>query len=173
MRRIAVVTVARSDYGIYRPLLRRIAESPDLELLLIAAGMHLEPAFGDTLEEILADGFAPAARVDLALTSDTPGGIAHSMGLGVSRFHVRALDDEGNKSLPMTIEVDFGGSARMPMLARSPADRNADGYVSVSDLADFLNAYATDDRSADVNGDGFVDQDDLITFIQMWNDARN
>lgn len=86
MRRIGVVTVARSDYGIYRPLLRKIEQAPDLELALIVAGMHLVPEFGNTIEEIIADGFTPASRVDLCLGSDTPGGIARAMGLGTIGF---------------------------------------------------------------------------------------
>ena len=49
MRRIGVVTVARSDYGIYRPLLRQIEQAPDLDLALIVAGMHLMPEFGNTI----------------------------------------------------------------------------------------------------------------------------
>lgn len=86
MRRIAVATVARSDYGIYRPLLRAITAAEDLDLLLIVAGMHLVPEFGDTIEEILADGYQPAAKVDIPLTSDSPGGLARSMGHGTMGF---------------------------------------------------------------------------------------
>ncbi len=86
MRRICVVTVARSDYGILRPLLRRIDEAPDLELSLVAAGTHLAPEFGNTIEEIRGDGFEIALTVDLSLASDRPGGIARSMGLGTIGF---------------------------------------------------------------------------------------
>ena len=32
MRKIAVVTVGRSDYGVYRPLLRRLQSAPAFEL---------------------------------------------------------------------------------------------------------------------------------------------
>ncbi len=136
MRRIGVVTVARSDYGILRPLLRRIAESPDLELLLIAAGMHLEPAFGNTLEEILADGFAPAARVDLALTSDTPGGIAHSMGLGVSRFAkaYEALRPDLLVVLGDRFEMHAAASAAQPFLI--PVAHIGGGALSLGAIDD-------------------------------------
>ncbi len=81
-RKIAVVTVARSDYGIYRPLLRRLETAPDLTLQLIVAGMHLAPEFGDTRAEILADGFQPAAEVECCLAGDRPGTLARAMGLG-------------------------------------------------------------------------------------------
>ena len=85
-RRVGVVSVARSDYGVYRPLLKRLAEAPDVDLALIVAGMHLMPEFGASLEEIEADGFTPAAKVDLDLRDDTPLAVARAMGTGTGRF---------------------------------------------------------------------------------------
>jgi UDP-N-acetylglucosamine 2-epimerase (non-hydrolysing)/GDP/UDP-N,N'-diacetylbacillosamine 2-epimerase (hydrolysing) len=81
-----VVTVARSDYGIYLPLLRRIQADPDLTLHLIVAGMHLSPQFGLTVNAIEADGFEIGERVEMLLSSDTPEAISKSMGLGAIGF---------------------------------------------------------------------------------------
>lgn len=86
MRTIAVVTVARSDYGIYLPILRRITQSPNLRLRLIVAGMHLSPEFGMTAQVIENDGFEISDQVEMLLSSDTPEGIAKSMGLGTIGF---------------------------------------------------------------------------------------
>lgn len=86
MRTIGVVTVARSDYGIYLPLLQKIQADPDLRLHLIVAGMHLSPEFGLTVKAIEADGFEIGERVEMLLSSDTPEGIAKSMGLGTIGF---------------------------------------------------------------------------------------
>ena len=86
MRTIGVVTVARSDYGIYLPVLRRIQESADLRLRLMVAGMHLSPEFGLTVQAIEKDGFEVAERIEMLLSSDTPEGIAKSMGLGTIGF---------------------------------------------------------------------------------------
>jgi UDP-N-acetylglucosamine 2-epimerase (non-hydrolysing)/GDP/UDP-N,N'-diacetylbacillosamine 2-epimerase (hydrolysing) len=86
MRTIGVVTVGRSDYGCYVPLLRAIQQDPTLRLQLLVGGMHLATAFGLTVEAIAADGFEIADRIDMRLASDTPDGIAHSMGLGMSGF---------------------------------------------------------------------------------------
>ena len=82
MRIIGVVTVARSDYGIYLPILKRIRQDSDLRLYLIVAGMHLSPEFGFTVEAIQTDGFEINDRVEMLLSSDTPEGAAKSMGLG-------------------------------------------------------------------------------------------
>lgn len=86
MRRIAVVTVARSDYGLYRPVLAAIAAHPDLELLLVAGGMHLASEHGLTVREIEADGYEIAARVEAVPGSDDPVAIAGSIGASVGGF---------------------------------------------------------------------------------------
>jgi UDP-hydrolysing UDP-N-acetyl-D-glucosamine 2-epimerase len=76
--RIAVVTVARSDYGGLRPVLAKIASSPALELLLIVGGAHLEPRFGQTEHLIVADGFGIAARVPMDLNDSSAAGAGRS-----------------------------------------------------------------------------------------------
>jgi UDP-hydrolysing UDP-N-acetyl-D-glucosamine 2-epimerase len=86
VRTIAVVTVARSDYGIYLPLLKKLQSDPDVRLLLWASGMHLSPEFGFTVKQIEADGFRVDQRVEMLLSSDTPEGIAKSIGLGIIGF---------------------------------------------------------------------------------------
>jgi UDP-hydrolysing UDP-N-acetyl-D-glucosamine 2-epimerase len=86
MRTVAVVTIARSDYGHYLPLLRRLVDTDGLRLHLIVAGAHLSPEFGHTVDVIEADGFEVAERIEMLRSSDSPLGIAESMGLGVTRF---------------------------------------------------------------------------------------
>lgn len=86
MRTIGVVSVARSDYGIYVPLLRRIQADPDLRLMLFVGGMHLSPEFGMTVREIERDGFPIAERVEMLLSSDSPEGVSKAMGLGLIGF---------------------------------------------------------------------------------------
>ena len=83
--KIGVVTVARSDYSIYYPLLKRIEEDSELELFLIVTGAHLSPEFGMTVQAIEEDGFK-TERVEMLLSSDSPEGISKSMGLGTIGF---------------------------------------------------------------------------------------
>jgi UDP-hydrolysing UDP-N-acetyl-D-glucosamine 2-epimerase len=86
MRTIGVVTVARSDYGIYLPVLRCIQADPDLRLVVYVAGMHLSPEFGLSVRQIESDGFTVGARIEMLLSSDTPEGISKSVGLGMIGF---------------------------------------------------------------------------------------
>ena len=86
MRTVGVVTVGRSDYGLYLPILRRIQGDQELKLYLFVAGMHLSPEFGRTVEVIEKDGFEIVARVEMLLSADTPESIAKSIGLGLIGF---------------------------------------------------------------------------------------
>ena len=90
LRTIGVVTVGRSDYGIYRPLLRRIQNEPGLRLRLFVGGAHLSARQGMTVTEIEAEGFPIASRVDHLETGDDPESVAVSMGRGTAGF-ARAL----------------------------------------------------------------------------------
>jgi UDP-hydrolysing UDP-N-acetyl-D-glucosamine 2-epimerase len=63
--------------------MKEIQEDPDLELQIIATGMHLSPEFGLTYKVIEEDGFLINQKVEMLLSSDTPVAIAKSMGLGI------------------------------------------------------------------------------------------
>lgn len=86
MRSIGVVTVGRSDFGLYRPILRRIRSSPDVQLQLFVSGAHLLPEFGGTVDAIESEGFEIAARVDMLSSSDAPDAIAAGVGRGTIGF---------------------------------------------------------------------------------------
>lgn len=85
-RRIAVFTGSRAEYGLLYWVLHDLAAAPDVELQLIVTGMHLSPEFGLTVREIERDGLPIAERVEMLVSSDTAGGIAKSMGLGLMGF---------------------------------------------------------------------------------------
>jgi UDP-hydrolysing UDP-N-acetyl-D-glucosamine 2-epimerase len=91
VKRIAVVTVARSDYGIYQPILAALA-ARDVDPLLVVAGMHLEEEFGSTVDAIEADGWSIAARVPMSLQTDDPIGVAAAIGAGIEGF-ARAYEE--------------------------------------------------------------------------------
>jgi len=86
MRKICVVTGTRADYGLLRWVMEGIRKSPKLELQIIATGMHLSPEFGLTYREIEKDRFEINKKVEILVSSDSPQGLAKSMGLGMIGF---------------------------------------------------------------------------------------
>jgi len=85
-RKICVVTGTRAEYGLLRWVMECIQQTPGLELQVVATGMHLSPEFGLTYQEIEKDGFHIDRKVEMLLSSDTPSGLAKSMGLGLIGF---------------------------------------------------------------------------------------
>ena len=85
-RKICVATGSRAEYGLLRWVMEGIRDTPGLELQVIATGMHLSPEFGLTYHEIEKDGFFIDRKVEMLLSSDTPTGLAKSMGLGLIGF---------------------------------------------------------------------------------------
>ena len=85
-RKICVVTGTRAEYGLIAALMKSVADQAEFTLQLVVTGMHLSPEFGLTYREIEQDGFTIDRAVEMLLSSDTPCGIAKSVGLGVIGF---------------------------------------------------------------------------------------
>lgn len=86
MRKICVITGTRAEFGLLRPLIELIDKDKNLQLQLIATGMHLSPEFGYTLDEIIASGFVVDKKVECLLSSDTSVGVSKSIALAISGF---------------------------------------------------------------------------------------
>ncbi len=63
IRKIAVFTCSRAEYGILKPVMNAVKHHPQFELLTIAGGMHLSKNFGSTVKEICRDGFKISAKI--------------------------------------------------------------------------------------------------------------
>ena len=92
MRKICVITGTRAEFGLLRPLIALISKDEELQLQLIATGMHLSPEFGYTLNEITEAGFMVDKKVECLLSSDSSVGVSKTIALAVSGF-ADALDE--------------------------------------------------------------------------------
>lgn len=81
MKKICVVTATRAEFSALLPLIKKIQNDDAFQLQIVATGMHLSPEFGLTYREIEENGFVIDEKVEMLLSSDTPVGIAKSMGL--------------------------------------------------------------------------------------------
>lgn len=119
-RRICVVTGTRAEYGLLYWTLRGIAADPALDLQLAVTGTHLSPAYGETYQQIEADGFAIAAKVDMGLDGDSPLAIGQAMGRAVSGF-AAALDRlQPDLLVVLGDRYEILAAAQAAMLARIP-----------------------------------------------------
>ncbi len=85
-RKICVVLVDRANYGRIKPVMKAIAEHPDLELQVIAAGTMVLERFDQPVNVVRQDGFEVNGEVYLELEGSTPATMAKSVGFGVVEF---------------------------------------------------------------------------------------
>ncbi len=84
-KKICVITGTRAEYGLLYLLMKEIASDNDLELQIIATGMHLSNEFGLTYKEIEKD-FKINKKIEILLSSDSEIAISKSMGLAQISF---------------------------------------------------------------------------------------
>ena len=86
MKKVCIITGSRAEYGLLKPLIKKLKDSKSLELQIIATCTHLSPEFGLTYQEIENDGFKINEKIEILLSSDTSIGISKSMGLAMISF---------------------------------------------------------------------------------------
>lgn len=80
MKKICVVTAARSEYGLLKWVMTDIEKSEKFILQVIVTGAHLSKEQGYTVEQITEDGFKIDYKADVKLDTSSKVKIAESMG---------------------------------------------------------------------------------------------
>lgn len=136
--RLTVVTSTRADYGLMRPVMRRIQTTPEYELDVIATGTHLSPEFGRTIEAIKDDGFAVSQCVEMLLSSDSPVGVSKSAGLaliGMADAIARAAPD---LLLLLGDRYEILAVAQAALIARVPVAHFCGGDITEGAIDDSM-----------------------------------
>lgn len=85
-RRVVYISGTRADYGLMEATLKRIAAHPDLDLALLVTGMHLDPRYGSTIEEIERAGLRIAARIPTEVTGASGAEMARGIAMMLTGF---------------------------------------------------------------------------------------
>ena len=85
-KRICVVTATRAEYGLLRPIIKRLKQEPRFDVKVAVTGAHLSPEFGLTYREIEQDQIEIDKKIEILLSGDTPSAISKSMGLAMMGF---------------------------------------------------------------------------------------
>lgn len=83
MRKIAVFTGTRAEYGLLYWVMRGLQESAEVNCQIFVGGMHLSQEFGYTVDQIENDGFQITDRFEFLLSSDSAVAVCKSMGLAL------------------------------------------------------------------------------------------
>ena len=76
--KICILTAARSEYGLLRPIIRKMLADPYFDVRVAVTGMHLAKDYGYTYKEIEEDGIPIDARIPVSIDTSSPEGISRS-----------------------------------------------------------------------------------------------
>ena len=81
MKKIAVFTTTRAEFGILLPLINELNICKTTELLLFVGGTHLAREHGKTISEIRQNNISITATFDYLLNEDTPKSLVKSIAI--------------------------------------------------------------------------------------------
>lgn len=84
--RVGILTSSRADYGIYRPLLKRLKDDIFFELVIMAFGTHLSDRHDYTLQDIQNDGFNINYEIQTLIDVDSEEVISKMMAQTSKKF---------------------------------------------------------------------------------------
>lgn len=86
MKRVCIVTAARSEYGLLRWVIDEVHKSKDLELQLVVTGGHLSAEQGYTYKAIESDDYPIIAKVDINVDSSSQMAVCKTMATCQEKF---------------------------------------------------------------------------------------
>ena len=86
MLNIALISCGRSDYNICLPLIKKLNSESNISLDIIAAGTHMLPEYGNTIDLFGKDGLKVKHIVNTISNDDSSKGISISMADTITSF---------------------------------------------------------------------------------------
>ena len=85
-KKIVITTGTRADYGLLRPVIKKIHQSKKFKLYLIVTGTHLSKKHGYTIKEIIKDKIPIYSKFVIKTSNDTNFFMTKELGKSIIRF---------------------------------------------------------------------------------------
>ncbi len=123
-KKIAIATSTRADWGLLSPIARRLADTPNVEIAIMATNMHYVPTYGLTYKEILNDGFEIAAEIPVF---GTPAEISAKC---INEFFVSFSSIKADCVIILGDRFEMLAVAMAAVLSKTPIVHIAGGAIS-------------------------------------------
>lgn len=123
-KKIAIATSTRADWGLLSPIARRLADTPNVEIAIMATNMHYVPTYGLTYKEILNDGFEIAAEIPVF---GTPAEISSKC---INEFFVSFSSLKADCVIILGDRFEMLAVAMAAVLSKTPIVHIAGGAIS-------------------------------------------
>ena len=88
MKKIAVVTSTRAEFGLLMPVIQSLREyeNKELKIEVVVTGTHLSDEYGHTIDEIFRNNIRIDATVEIPVGSKDAGDISHNQAIALEKF---------------------------------------------------------------------------------------
>jgi GDP/UDP-N,N'-diacetylbacillosamine 2-epimerase (hydrolysing) len=119
-RKVCVVTGTRAEFGLMQILMQELQADPEINLQIIATGMHLSPEFNLTYRAIEESGFTISKKIEVLLSSDSTVGVSKSMGLAMISFSEAYSELKPDIIIVLGDRFEIFGAVSAAMISRIP-----------------------------------------------------
>lgn len=120
MKKVAVVTSTRAEYGILRPLIFRLKEETKIQVQLLVTGTHLVEKYGKTEDEIQKDGLQIYRRIPILEDGNAPYDISCTMANAIRGFAGYFRDEKPDMLILLGDRTEMLGVCCAAMNERIP-----------------------------------------------------
>lgn len=120
MKKLAIVTATRAEYGLLAPIIRKVNKDDEMELDLIVTGAHLVESQGYTINEIIKDGFPIAYRIPILEEGNTSYDVSIAIANAIKGFAKCFRDDRPDMVVILGDRTEMLGVASAAMNERIP-----------------------------------------------------
>ena len=138
MKRIAIVTSTRAEYGLLLPLIRKIIADKELDLDLIVTGGHLSVKQGYTISEIIDDGFPITHIIPILDEDNSPYGISVTMANAIKGFAKCFQEDKPDMTVILGDRTELLGIASAALNERIPIAHIHGGEITEGAVDDCI-----------------------------------
>ena len=138
MRKIAIATGTRADWGLLSGIAIALREREDCQVTVLATNMHLQARYGMTVNEIIANGFDDVVSVPMPDTGDTPVGTVDAMAACMSGMAHALQTVAPDIILILGDRFEMLATASAALMMRIPIVHIAGGEISEGAIDDSI-----------------------------------
>lgn len=120
MKKVAVVTATRAEYGLLKNFILALKQEQNITVEVVVTGAHLSDAHGSTYKEIEKDGIEITKKIDILLSSSNATAVSKTMGLALIGFSEYFTDNKPDAVILLGDRYEILAVACAAMNSRIP-----------------------------------------------------
>lgn len=130
MKKIAIITSTRAEYGILKPLINALGEDSEFIVQLIVTGTHLLKEYGETYKNIEADGIIIHKKIEIPMKNDSGQDISNTQAIAIMKFSEYFTEDRPDLLIVLGDRYEIPAFCMAAMNLRIPIAHIAGGETT-------------------------------------------